>query len=389
AQQFSVSFKYKVHFTEGLFHPENTLLAETIRSGSPHKTRKVLFVLDEGMYAHHPKLFKRIQNYSREFDNAFTLIKEPVVIPGGEAAKNNPEYITNIHEVIKTAGLDRHAFVAAVGGGAVIDAAGYAAATAHRGVRMIRIPTTVLAQNDAAVGVKNGINAYGTKNFLGAFTPPFAVLNDAHFLKSLDHRDWRSGISEAIKVALLKDPEFFDFIQSRARRLDERDNTAMEHLIHRCAELHLEHIATEGDPFEMGSSRPLDFGHWSAHKLEQLTNYELTHGEAVAIGIALDVTYSYLKGWITEEEWELILDTFQECGFRLYIPELSSMLDAPDQEESIFHGLEEFREHLGGELTIMLLEGIGRGIEVHEVDYALYRKAISLIKSYEKELIED
>src|SRR5699024_1742435 len=231
AQQFSVSFKYKVHFTEGLFHPENTLLAETIRSGSPHKTRKVLFVLDEGMYAHHPKLFKRIQNYSREFDNAFTLIKEPVVIPGGEAAKNNPEYITNIHEVIKTAGLDRHAFVAAVGGGAVIDAAGYAAATAHRGVRMIRIPTTVLAQNDAAVGVKNGINAYGTKNFLGAFTPPFAVLNDAHFLKTLDHRDWRSGISEAIKVALLKDPEFFDFIQSRARRLDERDNTAMEHLI--------------------------------------------------------------------------------------------------------------------------------------------------------------
>ena len=91
----------------------------------------------------------------------------------------------------------------AIGGGAVLDAVGYAAATAHRGVRLIRVPTTVLSQDDSAVGVKNGINAFGKKNFVGSFAPPHAVLNDFDLLRTLQDRDWRAGISEAVKVALL------------------------------------------------------------------------------------------------------------------------------------------------------------------------------------------
>jgi len=158
---------------------------------------------------------------------------------------------------------------------------------------------------------------------------------------------------------------------------------AMKILIYRCAELHLEHIATSGDPFEMGSSRPLDFGHWAAHKLEQLTNFELRHGEAVAIGIALDVTYSWLKGMITEEEWKKILKVIQQSGFKLYVPELQSKLNEPGDTDSLMHGLTEFREHLGGELTIMLLEGIGKGVEVHKVDYDVYREAIEKLAEFE------
>ena len=275
----------------------------------------------------------------------------------------------------------------AIGGGAVVDTAGYAAGVAHRGIRLIRIPTTVLAQNDASVGVKNGVNAFGKKNFLGTFAPPFAVINDSDFLNTLDQRDWISGISEAVKVALLKDPGFFDFIRTNAVQLQNRDMDAMKTLIYRCAELHLEHISTNGDPFEMGSSRPLDFGHWAAHKLEQLTNYELRHGEAVAIGIALDVTYSWLKGMISREEWKQVLDSLKNCGFRLYIPELQNRLDQPEHSDSLLHGLKEFREHLGGRLTIMLLEGIGKGLEVHEVDFDLYRKAVQHLEELENTLV--
>lgn len=384
-QHVSVSFTYPVHFTEGLFGPDNTIFAELIQSGSPEVARKVLFVLDEGMYEHHPKLFESIRQYASQYQHVFELVDEPVVLPGGEAAKNDPSHVQRVIEAINEANLDRHSYVAVVGGGAVIDAAGYAAATAHRGVRLIRIPTTVLSQNDAAVGVKNGINSFGKKNFLGTFAPPFAVLNDYNFLDTLEDRDWRSGISEAVKVALLKDASFFEFLEEKAQLLDERDEEAMHELIYRCAELHLEHIATSGDPFEMGSSRPLDFGHWAAHKLEQLTGYELRHGEAVAVGLALDVTYSWLKGMLSEEEWSRVLEMIKAAGFKLYVPELNNNLENPSDEVSIFRGLEEFREHLGGELTIMLLEGIGRGVEVHQVDYELYRKAVPMLEDFDRQ----
>lgn len=384
-QNFSVPFSYKVFFTKGLFDPDNTLFADFVQPPPGEHVKKVLFVFDEGMLDHHPGLFEKIRNYARHYPSAFSLIEESILLPGGEAAKNDPNHIRRILDAINRTGLDRHSYVAAIGGGAVIDAAGYAAAIAHRGVRLIRVPTTVLAQNDASVGVKNGVNTFGKKNFLGTFVPPAAVMNDFEFLKTLDRRDWVSGIAEAVKVALLKDGDFFDFIERRAPELHRGEEASMQHLIRRCAELHLEHISTSGDPFEMGSSRPLDFGHWAAHKLEQLTNYELRHGEAVAIGLALDVTYSLLENRIEENDWKRILDVLKNSGFSLYVPQLNSRPDTPEHPDSIFRGLEEFREHLGGQLTIMLLEGIGQGVEVHKVDYGLYRKAIGQLEEIEKQ----
>ncbi len=384
-QNFSVSFNYDVAFTEGLFRSENQLFLNQIQRNENGPVPKVLFILDQGMYQHHPDLFEKIRQYHRLNKNVFDLVGTPVIIPGGEAAKNDYSHIQKILDAIENEDIDRHSYVTVIGGGAVVDAAGYAASVAHRGVRLIRVPTTVLAQNDASVGVKNGINAYGKKNFIGTFTPPQAVLNDFEFLHTLEKRDWRAGIAEAIKVALIKDADFFNKLEKNASLLEQRDSGSMKSLIHRCAELHLDHIRTAGDPFEMGSSRPLDFGHWAAHKIEQLTNYELRHGEAVAIGIAVDSVYSQLIGKLPEQETGRILNLFQTCGFQLYVPELENHLDQPDHAESILHGLEEFREHLGGKLTIMLLNGIGSGFEVHEVDYNLYQKAVQILKTFETE----
>lgn len=371
-QSFSVPFQYQVFFTEKLFHPGNTILADLIKS---KQKPKVYFVIDTGVADTHPDLVKQIREYVQHYEANFSLCAEPLLVPGGEQAKNDIDYLQEIVAATHLYGIDRHSYIIAVGGGALLDMVGFASAVSHRGIRHIRIPTTVLSQNDSGVGVKNGINYFGKKNYLGTFAPPFAVINDFEFLSTLDDRDWRSGISEALKVALIKDAAFFAQLEEQAEALAQRELKPMQDLIYRCAEMHLEHISG-GDPFEMGSSRPLDFGHWAAHKLEHLTNYEVRHGEAVAIGIALDVTYSYLKGMITEEALQRIIHLMKILGFTLYVPEL--------REEEILKGLGEFREHLGGELTIMLLEDIGKGVEVHEMDMTLIRKAISQLEIFEE-----
>ncbi|MBX9255674.1 3-dehydroquinate synthase [Desmonostoc muscorum CCALA 125] len=379
-QRVSVTFNYEVYFTHNLFELKNPTLAQAIAADGETKPKKVLVVVDAGLLELQPGLLGQVVAYTKFYAEILAIATEPMIIPGGEAAKNDRTLLEQIHQLIETTGLCRHSYLLAIGGGAVLDLVGYAAATAHRGIRLIRIPTTVLAQNDSGIGVKNGINSFGKKNFLGTFAPPYAVINDSAFLTTLDDRDWRSGIAEAIKVALIKDAKFFDFIESHSAALVRRDMDTMQQIIYRCAQLHLEHIANSGDAFEMGSSRPLDFGHWAAHKLEHLTNYSLRHGEAVAIGIALDSTYSYLAGLLDFSEWQRILNTLSALGFTLYVPELADKLSQLEHPHCLFRGLTEFREHLGGELTLTLLQGIGKRIEVHEVDLLLYKQAISLLR---------
>lgn len=375
-QPLHLTFRYPVVFTSGVFAPSNTVLRDVLGPASPDGRARLLFVLDSGLVDAWPGLVAAVERYCAQHADRVALAAPPLIVPGGEVAKNEPRHLEAVHAAINDARLCRHSHVVAVGGGAVLDLTGYAAATAHRGIRLIRIPTTVLAQDDSAVGVKNGVNAFGKKNYLGTFTPPFAVINDVAFLETLSDRDWRSGISEAIKVALIRDPAFFDRIEEDAEALAARDEAAMARLVRRSAELHLLHVTTGGDPFELGSSRPLDFGHWAAHKLEQMTAHRLRHGEAVAIGIALDTTYAFLQGFLSEADWRRILGLLLTVGFDLSVPELSQRLEDP--ETGVLGGLEEFREHLGGSLTIMLLHGIGRPFDVHEIDREVMIRSIEL-----------
>jgi 3-dehydroquinate synthase len=283
--------------------------------------------------------------------------------------------VERVLDAIHLRGIDRHSYVLAIGGGALLDAVGYATAIAHRGVRLIRIPTTVLSQNDSGVGVKNAINAFGKKNFLGTFAPPYAVLNDLGFLDTLPLREWRSGMAEAVKVSLIKDSSFFAELENTASQLIDRHSESMRRLVIRCAQLYIDHIAS-GDPFEMGSARRLDFGHWAAHRLEYLSDYRLRHGEAVAIGIALDTIYSKLAGHLIPEDCARVLNLLNQLGFDMWVPELGHFLDDPSHPRSVLRGLEEFREHLGGNLTVTLPRDIGAGFEVHDMNYDLIRQSI-------------
>ena len=362
-QRFQVEYNYSVFFTNNLFDKNNPLLKEFFSNYTEQGfQRKALVVVDAGFLQHHPTLIQDIKSYFSQSVQHISLASEVIIVPGGETSKNDPDLFEKLARSVDTYGIDRHSFVIGIGGGAVLDLVGYAAAVSHRGIKLIRIPTTVLSQNDSGVGVKNGINFHGKKNFLGTFAPPIAVFNDLDFLKTLDDRDWRAGIAEAIKVALIKDVSFFNWIEENASALAHRNENAMAYLIHRCAEMHTEHIGA-GDPFEFGSSRPLDFGHWAAHKLEYLTHFEVRHGEAVAIGIALDCVYAAKIGMLPDSDLHRILDVLVKLGFELYHSKL-----AENDKINLRNGLQEFREHLGGRLTIMLLERIGKGVEVHELD---------------------
>lgn len=385
-QKVRVDFEYPVYFTRGVLAPSNLLLRDVVARSADQTPSDLVFVVDQGVVDHHPNLVAQIDEYAQRHRTVLHLAAPVLVVPGGEAVKNDPAHVDTIHHAINDAGLCRHSYVIAIGGGAVLDAVGYAAATAHRGIRLIRVPTTVLAQDDSAMGVKNGINAFGKKNYLGTFAPPFAVINDTSFLETLPDRHWRAGVSEAIKAALIKDRAFFDYVEENAAALRQRDLAAMEQVIRRCAVLHLNHIASGGDPFELGSSRPLDFGHWSAHKLEQLTDHRLGHGEAVAIGIALDTTYSYLAGFLPEDDWRRIISLLPALGLSVYVPELGQHLSAESaasEGPSVLDGLDEFREHLGGALTILMLRSIGAPFDVHEIRRDVMIRSIGVLRDFE------
>ncbi len=373
-RNIQVTYRHQVFFTDHAFRPENTLLRDVLVDGRPARRTKALVVVDESLAKAQPDLLASIESYFAAFPLDLDLVCEPLVIEGGERVKNSYHRVSELQSLVDKHHIDRHSYIVAVGGGALLDMAGLAAATAHRGVRHVRIPTTTLSQDDSGVGVKNGINAFGKKNFLGTFCPPFAVLNDFQLLATLPARDKRAGYVEAVKVACIRDRAFFDEIERDASKLASFEAGPMKRLIFRSAELHLNHIASSGDPFEFGSARPLDFGHWAAHKLEQLSEYQIRHGEAVAVGIALDVIYARDIGLLPPTAAERIIRLLEALGFDLFANELLNV--DKDGQLMVLKGLEEFREHLGGELTITLLEDIGRGVEVHEMNLPKVREAI-------------
>src|SRR5215475_1332832 len=379
AQTFSIKYDYPVHFTRDLFDRRNPCLRQVLMPVASGRPQRLAVFVDEGVTLAWPKLAGRIADYGAAHASAMELAGDVAVIPGGEAVKNQHDCVEGVLKDLSARRIDRQSYAVAIGGGAVLDAVGFAAAIFHRGVRHIRCPTTVLSQADSGVGVKNGINAFGVKNLLGTFAPPFAVINDQAFLDVLPARDKRAGMAEAVKVALIRDSAFFDWIEHEAARLAAFEPNALKTLVRRCASLHMRQIACGGDPFESGSARPLDFGHWSAHKLETLTHHTLRHGEAVAIGIALDTRYSVLAGLLPEGEDVRIIRLLQALGFTLW----DDALDLRDGSgrRRVIAGIGDFQEHLGGELTITLLAAVGRGVEVHAMDQERIESAIVWLKA--------
>jgi 3-dehydroquinate synthase len=373
-KKIRLEYAHRILFTRGVFAPENTTIRDLLLLDQPNKVPRVLIFADDHVVSANPGLLAAIRNYARAHAEVLDMAGEPVILPGGEPCKNDFALVQQCWQAINDAALDRHSYIFVIGGGAALDLVCFAASTAHRGIRHVRFPTTTLSQGDGGVGVKNGVNYFGKKNWVGSFAVPFAVVNDFAFLESLPVRERRNGIIEAIKVSLIRDKAFFEEIEGLAGALASLEQPALERLVQRSAELHVEHIATGGDPFELGSARPLDFGHWAAHKLEQITHFQVTHGEAVAIGMAVDLVYSVKKGILAAATAERVLGLIERIGFETYHSGL--LAEGRSGEPVILEGLEEFREHLGGELTVTLVPDVGHKIEVHEMDRQLILAAM-------------
>lgn len=367
---FAVEYLHRLIFTRDIANADNPLLESVMgaRANGDDHAPGLLIAVDANVAESWPELVERISAKCSNPD--MPEVRGVLEIPGGEDAKNDPAVIDRIHAAIDRHHIDRRSWVMVIGGGAVIDAVGFATSTAHRGVRLLRLPTTVLAQDDAAIGVKNGVNRQNKKNFVGTFDVPRAVICDEELLTSLDDRDWCSGFSEAVKIACLRDPELMNGLDLHAERIRDRDMDAARPIIQRCAELHLKHITQGGDPFERLEARPLDFGHWAAHRLESMSNWDIRHGEAVSIGIALDTVYSRLNGLLAEDTCERILSTLERLGLPTRCDELA-------RDDQLLEGLQEFREHLGGRLTITLLTDIGEPVDVNTMDNELLGQAIA------------
>lgn len=365
---FVVSFTHRLRFSAGALEPGNATLAEVLEPGDGRRAR-VMFFVDQGLLAARPGLIEQIDRYVSAHGDRVVKAAETYIVSGGEAIKNDATLLKPMLVEMQAAGLCRRSYAVAIGGGAVLDAVGLAASLVHRGVRLVRLPSTTLAQCDSGVGVKTAINAFGQKNYLGTFAVPWAVVNDATLLSGLSDRDWRAGFSEAVKIALIKDAELFRTIEREAERIADRDPGASQPVLRRTAELHLRHITDGGDPFETGIGRPLDFGHWSAHRLEAMTGHRLRHGEAVSIGLALDTTYAGLIGLCPPEVAQ------RTCGVlrRLGLPIDDAALAEADD---LLRGLEDFREHLGGRLSIPLVRSIGELVNVSSIDRAVMVRAL-------------
>lgn len=368
---FSASFDHRVWFCDDVLR-RGDILSKVL--ATEQTATRVQIWVDEGVLASNSDYVGQIADWV-DHQTLLQLSRPPQPLPGGEVCKNDPTVLQRILQAVHDDGLDRRSYLIVIGGGAVLDVVGYAASIAHRGIRLVRLPSTTLSQSDSGVGVKNAVNAFGKKNWLGTFAVPWAVVNDYRFLRSQPDRAFISGFSESIKVALLKSTLGFDWIDQNVPAIIDRDEAVTKKLIYESAMMHARHITNGGDPFELLEARPLDFGHWSAHAMESISGYEIAHGDAVAAGVALDVVYSSLTHGLSDSAAARIVSCMRRMGLPLWNPVLA---DDPDR---VLDGLEEFRQHLGGRLTVTMLSEIGRPIDVHEISMSAMRQAMQQLQT--------
>jgi len=244
-------------------------------------------------------------------------VAEFVIKPAGETSKNIDTVIA-IMEAMEKASLGRDTLVIGLGGGTVGDIAGFVAAIFKRGVPVIHIPTTTVAQADSAIGGKTGVDSTLSKNAFGAFWHPTAVFIDVTTLKTLSDREYRAGLVESVKHALIADANYFDFIEKNVDAILGKDNAALEKLA--AFNCKIKASVVEADPTEKNQRRMLNYGHTIGHAVESVSGYELLHGEAVAIGIIAAGLIEKELGLANETSLERVRKIFGKLSMPVTLP---------------------------------------------------------------------
>jgi shikimate kinase/3-dehydroquinate synthase len=273
-----------------------------------------------------------------------------IAVPAGEGSKSM-EGLSRLYDALLGAGLDRGSPVVALGGGVVGDLAGFAAATLFRGVPLVQVPTTLLAQVDSSVGGKTGINHPAGKNLIGAFHQPSLVFADTSYLASLPARDLRAGLAEVVKYGVIADADLFASLERNAGQLLAGDPEALRGAVRRCCEIKAAVVAAD-ERETSGARAVLNFGHTFGHALERLTGYEeMRHGEAVAVGMVVAARLSALLGLCDATVPDRIAGLLARLGLpttHAFSPE--AIVDAARTDKKV----------RSGAIHLLLVEAVGR-----------------------------
>jgi 3-dehydroquinate synthase len=296
--------------------------------------------------------------------------EEPVLIPDGERFKNLST-ISRIYDGLIRANADRATTIVAVGGGVVGDVAGFAAATYLRGVPLVHVPTTLLAQVDSSIGGKVGVNHPLGKNLIGAFYQPAAVAIDIDVLETLPRREFRSGLYEVLKYGMIASRALFERLRDDLQSLFARERGPLLHVV--AESCRIKARVVEGDEREAGARRSLNFGHTIGHALEAVTKYRrFRHGEAIGYGMLVAAEVSVARGLMPSSDRDALLGVITQMGPLPPVSDLNptDILEAVGRDKKI----------VGGKLHFVLTTGIGRTITADDVSSEELTGALAAIR---------
>lgn len=329
---------YPIHIGCGLISDGQLLL--------PHIKRQKVVVISNTTVA--PLYLARLQSTLEK--GGISVL--PVILPDGEQFKNW-ETLNLIFDALLGAHCERSTTLIALGGGVVGDMGGFAASCYQRGMPFIQVPTTLLSLVDSSVGGKTAINHPLGKNMIGAFYQPQLVLADISTLDTLPDRELKAGLAEVIKYGLIRDPEFFVWLENNLERLLARDKEALAFAVHRSCANKAEVVAA--DERETGERALLNLGHTFGHAIETGLGYgEWLHGEAVAAGTLIAAELSRILGWLSVEDVARIEKIFVRAG----LPVQGASIGAPLYLELMRHD----KKVQDGKLRLVLLQEIGRAV---------------------------
>jgi 3-dehydroquinate synthase len=346
---------YPIHIGKGLLEQADLVL--------PHLKRKQVAIVSNATVAplYMPTLVKALETAG------VNVIQ--IILPDGEAYKNT-ETLNLIYDALLKHRCERSTTLIALGGGVIGDLTGYAAATYLRGVPFIQIPTTLLSQVDSSVGGKTGINHPLGKNMIGAFYQPKVVLADINTLQTLPPREYSAGVAEVIKYGLIRDADFFDWLERNMPQLMALDEQVVSYAIYRSCQNKAEVVAI--DEHESGERALLNLGHTFGHAIENAMGYGVwLHGEAVAAGTMLAADLSQRLAWLNEQEIARISAIFQSANLPLTPPKLS-----PEKYLAL---MQLDKKVADGQIRLVLQQGIGKAVMTADYDKALLNQTLEAI----------
>ena len=345
---------YPIHIGSGLLSQVELIL--------PHLKRKNVAIVTNTTVA--PLYLAKL---SQALKDAGVRVIE-IILPDGEAHKNS-ETLNLIYDALLKNRCERSTTLIALGGGVIGDLTGYAAATYLRGVPFIQIPTTLLSQVDSSVGGKTGINHPLGKNMIGAFYQPKLVLADIDTLQTLPPRELSAGVAEVIKYGLIRDADFFDWLEVNMSKLMGLDEAVISYAIYRSCQNKAEVVAA--DEHETGERALLNLGHTFGHAIENAMGYGVwLHGEAVAAGTVLAADLSQRLGWLTSEQISRIHALLSAANLPLNAPKLGveKYLDLMANDKKVENG----------KIRLVLQQGIGKAVITSDYDVDKLKQTLSL-----------